>query len=1059
MNKDNPFIPMAIMAEAQRRTVEVLGVPFADPFNEEGVIVDVNDPKKLGRVKVTTSDDITSDWIPVNGSNSGALSARYLGAKVLVGKTNGRSENMYVIGISRTDPEIGITGNPVQLPILDESVGGKSDDIGMKCNAGNSGRMYILSNEMNEDVVVCLRRTNKQVGNKDAWAWKSVTSGLWVEKGVNPGNESTLAINQAQVRNPGIPECTEAFLGEVHEFTEDRGFRTTTLVCRRDENKNFSWMPISAPPVVFRSILPKCTETVHGMEAVLDDGNNSEFMVCQRYQGLLRWVRQGRRIPHKFYSKEKPLSRIQFTSSYGPVPSLDEGLVAGTPLGSDIPLGPYTPLPAPGFVPVPGGNLPRPNLRGLPGPDGKPRPWGWLPNLLVKSVPEINDAVLAAIIPDISLTGTDPTLKKLLQNASLIPATAFNGAQTIQKAAREVLLAQTGLPVETIFEIIRDELENNNSLSLETGELLAKLGDAANLLVDGVVTGDIDSALQQIGRTSLQSALLSLEPRAASVMTALMSSGIGGAVDAAVAIGLDQLPPEVNKYAGPVINIAKDLLTSKYPASLGNILNSAAGGGLLSAVSGTINSAAGSGIVSPQLLGALATGLTDGSLGDIPKLFGSLSNLDAIVKTPAGLGSLPVLATTALGLVGQAGAMKDLLGGGGIGLDNLDNLIGDGFNAASTIVSGVKGLASVFGGGASSLGCPCDPKCRKTAHGEDSDGNNLVEKCGAMTANNANAATPTGNPLLNNLGPIALELGLKATDVGAELIPKNIRDVTGFIKTVARVKDMAEEVFSTRFADQTEKEAQDAYTAEAVEKGLKVIDNNITRVESVEKKLIDSMYNMLEAIVYNRKGSGRGTAIIPNLIRDVRENSQAVKDLYKFVKKLDSVKDGGSAGVTVTERIARAFQNIPDLQALNRLNRQEALRVLRGGVTPAYREWKTMNPLGGGGLGSYGPPLPDPYDNERTLFNRDRILAISLESKLAEDNSPPEDSTLLDTVLSPGQLQLLKSISGTDGNAIQLGSDILNGLVTPDIGETIAPEEGSTLYDRIVDREGQTNCE
>lgn len=1008
MKKDNPFIPMAILAEAQRRTVEVLGVPYADPFNEEGVIVDVNDPKKLGRVKVTTDDDITSDWIPVNGSNSGVLSARYLGAKVLVGKTNGRSENMYVIGVSRTDPEIGITGNPVQLPILDESVGGKSDDIGMKCNAGNSGRMYILSNEMNEDVVVCLRRTSKQVGNNNAWAWKSMTSGLWVEKGINPGNESTLEINQAQVRNPGIPECTEALLGEVHEFTEDRGFRTTSMVCRRDENKNFSWMPLSAPPVFFRTTLPKCTEKIHGMEAVLDDGNNSEFLVCQRYQGLLRWVRQGSRTPHKFYSKEKPLSRIQFTSALTNIKALEEV-----------------------------------------SEDDK-----W------QETVDMIDVAFDETIKSVPLTGTDPKLKELLKLAGLVPDTAFDGAQVLKRVASESLRKRTGLPIESITKIIADDLNRDGELSLDSRQALTAIGKTVDILVNGTADGNIDAALLQIGRTGLQSALLSLEPRAASVMTALMGSGIGGAVDAAVAIGLDQLPPEVNKYAGPVINIAKDLLTSKYPASLGNILNSAAGGGLLSAVSGTINNAAGSGIVSPQLLGTLATGLTDGSLGDIPKLFGSLSNLDAIVKTPANLGSLPVLATTALGLVGQAGAMKDLLGSGGIGLDNLNDLIGNGFNAASTIVSGVKGLASIFGGGASGLGCPCDPKCRKTAHGKDSDGNNLVEKCGAMTANNANSYSPTGNPLQNNFGPIALDLGLKATEVGAELIPKNIRDLTGYIKTVARAKDMAEKFFSSRNADEVEKVSELAYTLEAVEKGLKTADNNITRVESVEKKLIDSMYDLLEAIVYNRKGAGRGTAIIPNLIRDVRENSQAVKDLYRFVKKLDSVKDGGSAGVTVTERIARAFQNIPDLQALNRLNRQEALRVLRKGITPAYKEWKTMNPLGGGGLGSYGPPLPDPYDNERTLFNRDRILAISLESKLADDNGPPDDGVLLNAALSPEQTQLLKSISGSGEEVTRIGSNILNGNSEPgSIIPTAASDGESTLYDVIVGREGQTNCE
>lgn len=968
---------IAAMHQAQTRVVEALGVPYADPFNEEAIIADVNDPEKLGRVKVTTRDGITSDtWIPVSGSSSGTLSARYIGAQVLVGKTDGRSENMYVIGITRSDPEIGINGHPIQLPIIDESmaVWNASTDAGMKCNQGNAGRVYILSNEMNQDVVVCLRRTSNQVGSKPAWAWKSLTNGLWVEKGFNPGNESTPAITQAQRGNPGIPECSEALLGEVHEFTEDRGFRTMSMVCRRDENKNFSWSPLGTPPVFFRTTLPTCTEKVHGMEAVLDDGNNSEFMVCQRYQGLMRWVRHGRRIPHKFYSKEPPLSRVQFTTSFKDIKALEESKE----------------------------------------PDENEK---W------QQAADIIDVALDTTMSDIPLTGTDPDLKKLLELAGMVPATAFNGAQTMRRVASEALRKRTGLPLETITQLIREDLDRDGALTPATSKALVGIGSTLDVLVNGVADGDIEKALTNIGTSTLRNALLTLEPRTASVMTGLMSGGISGAIDSAVAIGLDQLPPEVNKYAAPVIGIAKNLLLSKYPASLDGIINSAAGGGLLGAISSTINGAAKNNIVTPQLLGTLATSLADGSLGEIPKLFNSLSGLDSIVKTPLSLGSLPVLATTAMGLIGQANAMKDLFGNGGIGLDNLDQLLGTGFSAAATIVGAVKGLASIFGNSGGGLGCPCDPKCRKTKHGEDSDGNNIVEKCGAMTANNANSYSPSGNPLQNNIGPIALDLALKATDVGAELIPKNIRDLSGYIKTVARAKDMAEKVFSSRFADQTEKIAEEAYSAEAVEKGLKIADNNITRVESVEKKLIDSMYNMLGTIVYGQKSKAAQTAIIPQLIQDVRENSQAMKDLYKFVEKLDSVKNGGSAGVKITSSLAKSFQNIPDLSALNNLNRKEALKILRGGVTSAYKEWKTMGPgLGiSTALGVYDPPIPDPYANERTLFDKNRILAISAESKLG-DNSPPVERTLLDMALSPDQ------------------------------GE-------SSLYDAVTGREGQSSCE
>lgn len=986
MNK-NPFIPIASMAQAQTRIIEALGVPYSDPFNEEGVIADVNDPLKLGRVKVRTDDQITSSWIPVSGSSSGTLSARYIGSQVLVGKRRGRSDDMYVVGLVRSDPGVGINGNPLQLPVIDESmaVWNGSTDPGMSCNEGNQGRVYILSNEMNQDVVVCLRRTSKQVGSKPAWAWKSVTNGLWVEKGVNPGNETTLAIEQGQKRNPGIPECSEALAGEEHEFSEDRGFRTIKMICQRDENKSWGWRPSSAVPTYFRTIQPNCTEKLHGMEALLDDGNNSELLICQRYQGLMKWVKQGQRLPHKFHTLDKPLSRVEFTTIYKPVKALEEEA-----------------------VPV--------------------QNYDWVAG-------DVAEVVFDATVKNIPLTGTDPVLKTLLQAASLVPGTAFDGADTLQQAAREALSSRTGIPVETLFQTIREELDDNGSLTPETGTVLAGVGAAADVLVNGVVTGDTGSALIQIGQQTLRNALLTLEPRAASVMTGLMSGGIAGAIDSAVAVGLDELPPEVSKYVGPVIDIAQGLLASAYPATLGTILNSSTGGGLLGAVTSTINTAIGANVVSPALLGSVVSGLTTGAFGEIPKLFGSLSNLDAVSKLPPGLGSLPVLATTALGLIGQAESMTKLLGNGGLGIDQLSELVGGGFNAAVTIINGVKGLRGVFGGGEDD-DCPCGPKCRKVSHGEDSDGNNILEKCGALTANNSNAYNPSGAPIPNNTGPVAREQGLTDTAVGSELIPSNRADLTKMVEQVSRVKDMAERFNAARFADLPEHMAEMAYTFEAVEKSFKTADNNITGVESIERKLIDSMYNLLTNIVY-KKGGG----VLPDIINDAKENSQAIRDLYKFVKKLDQVKSGGKAGVRVTGNLANSFANIPGLAALGEKSRAEALKILRGGIIPADREWRSLTPGVdyGSVLGTYGPAIPSPYPSERTLFDRDRILAISAESKLGETS--PQPRQLLDSVLSPSQVGILK------------GTGSVSGVASP-----LAPGE-SSIYDAITAREGKTDCE
>jgi hypothetical protein len=1011
----NPFLPIAAMAGVTTRIVETLGVPYADPFNEEAIIADTNDPEKLGRVKVTTNDNLTSNWIPVSGSNRGTLSSRYIGAKVLIGKTNGRSENMHVIGIVRDDPEVGIAGNPIQLPIIDESmaVWNDSTDPGMKCNEGNQGRAYILSNEMNQDFVVCMRRTSKQVGSKDMWAWKSLTNGLWVEKGVNPGNQTTPAITQAQTRNPGIPECTESLLGETHEYTEDRGFRTTTMVCRRDENKNYGWLPMGSPPVFFRSALPKCTEKIHGMDAVVDDGNNSEHVVCQRYQKLMRWVKHGRRIPQQFYSKDKPLNRVEFMSSLKNIPALEEK-------------------------------------------QAKPKGMDWVD----KSIASV---AFDEAIRQIELTGTDPALKLLLRGASLIPETAFDGARAMKSIARVALNARTGIPVEEITDVIQSELNESGSVSQTTQTILDGVGSAADVLVNGVKDGDVDGALFKVGTATLRAAVNTLDPRAGSVMTGLLSGGIIGAVDSAVAIGLDQLPPEVNKYVSPVVNIASDLLKSKYPASLGNILDSAVKGGLTDAISGTISTAFNSNLVSPGVVQSVSKAVLDGALGAIPKLFGSVSNLDQIKKLPAPANSVPTLASTALGLIGQGKAMSDLLGQGGIGLDSLGSLVGGGFNPATTILSGVKGLGGLFAGKSGGSECPCGPGCRKTEHGEDSDGNNVLDQCGSVTSTGSNSYNPTGDALNNNNNPVSKENGTESTKLDEELTTPNRKDLTQTVQKVQRVRDAGKTNYDSRFADMTERALEMAKSFEGVEKALKAADNNITGVESIERKLIDSVFNILSSILYSNNRKNGNVPVLSNLLEDVRQNSEAIKDVYNFVKALDQVKSGGRAGVRVTPNIANAFQNIPDLGALASLNKKQALRILNQGIIPADKEWRELDPGPGfnSTLGAFTPPVPIPFPSEKTLFDRDRIIAETAKSKIDDDfNASTGDldlnQSVFDQSLSRNQLDSLKQSEYF--SSVEAGSGVLNN--TSDGTErprNPGPGE-SSLYDTIANREGQTNC-
>lgn len=959
---------MVATTKAQARIIETLGVPFADPFNEEAIISAVDDPEKLGRVKVTTDDNFMSGWIPVAGSSSGTLSARYIGSKVLVGKTNGRSENMYVIGIVRDDNEVGVNGSPIQLPIIDETVAvwNNSTDPGMKCNRENQGRTYILNSEMSQDVVVCLRRSSAQVGNQPSWAWKSLSNGLWVEKGINPSNETTEYVEQAQLRNPGIPVCTESLLGEKHDFTEDRGFRTTTMVCRRDENKEFGWVPESTPPVFFRTTLPTCNEKIHGMEAVVDDGGNSEIVKCLRYQGLMRWVKEGSRLPLKFHKKDKPPTKNEFLDIFKPIPALEE-------------------------FPVSAG-------------------YDWVKE------PEIRDVVFDAVIPQISLTNTDPVFRQLLVTGGLIPAQAFNGAQVLSTAAREALNRRTGIPIDTLTNTMRQQLDQGGALTLETAQLLVGAGDAGRTLLEGVMTGTVEGALVNIGQNTLRNSLLSLSPKTASVMTGLMSGGVWGAIDTAAILGLNKLPPEVNKYVQPVLGIAKNVLAG-YPTALGSILNTASGGGLTAALSSTFNSVIGGNAVTPALLGSVTGLLGSGALGPVGQLFNGLGNLAGIPMAPGPLGTLPMLASTAMGSLGIGGAVTSLFGaaGGGLGFGGLTALLGASFNPASAILLGVGALSSLFGSGGAN--CPCDPKCRKTEHGVDSDGVKLLNPCGALPSVNANSYSGFNLPIPNNVGEVAKTLGLTPTLVGQDLIPSNIGDLTDMIFESDRLRNLAERSYAFRYADEPEKMAELAYSFESLEKGLKITDNNITRLESVQRKLIDTSYRTIDDLIWNPKG-----AILQKLMEFTKINAQAIQDIFNFIKILDNVK--------ITPGIEGSISSIAGIANLLLDSKEKVEGILNGGILPADEEWRSMNPGLGfkSSLGSFTDAIPYPFPNERTLFDEPRILSISLDAKLLDDLQ--ENLAPIDQLLSPSQINALKD------NFIDRTTGRVNSVLTPGSGVT-----------------------
>lgn len=923
------------LKELATRSSEAIGGPFGDPFNEIGTIISVSDPKRLGRVKALYAG-MTSDWMYVQGSHKGQLSSQYIGAPCLISKAGGNTENAFVSQIFNKDPRGTGVGTPVQLTVLGEQMeaGNASSDPGMRCNEDNAGRIYLLENEINQDVVICLRRNNTQEGDDPVYAWKSLTHGKMVEKGFDPGVvESPTTTNLS--KESGMPKCSQALEGEIREFTEDRKFRSTMLMCRRDENGDFSWMPMSAPPVVFRTTLPSCTEKNHGMEAIIDPGDNSELAICLRYQGQMKWVHPGTRRPVQFYPGEKPMSRKDFLASKKPMSALAQN---ASPSSQD-------------FV----------------GKAGK----------------DILTAAGKAVAP----IASDPALKTAMMAVNAIPG-KFNGADTLSNLAKITIANNSGQSIDAITSQIISAINKGGIIDDDFAAIIKAAGGAGDVLARGIQNNTLDQALQIIGKTSFNQAFNGLPLQVAGVYSAYMAGGALGAIDSAAMLGLSQLPPEVSQFVSPVWDIGKDILNGQ-PLSINNVIGSAVGAldlSLPDSINQIISTAGGIGGLDSLLSGDIISKLSGGDFGEIAQMAANFANLPGIPNL-GGLQGVPQLATSALQLVGLGGQFTSFLGPAGLGLSAFSALTG--INPVASILGGIPGLGGLFGGGG--LDCPCDPKCRKTEHGVDSDGNRLLDPCGNVLKSGHSSYSPSGDPTKNNSNPITDFL---PTQIGSDLCVKTPFDLTKILKAVSRLKDLADRMEGAKNADFPEFFSELIYSLEAIEKALKQADNNITKVESIERKLLDAQYRLM------RKFFSSNFSYMPLAMKDMTEHAKAIMDLYAYVKRLDGAKDGPRIGVVTTPALVLTKKNIKQIPKLSKRVRTEANLTINKALKPAHKEWKQLSP--GEGLleiadivlGLFNPDVPINFDGCKTKNNKDKVLKDSLESKI-NSPEPPEPSSLL----------------------------------------------------------------
>ena len=589
----------------------------AEFFIQPAKIDSVDDPENLSRVRVLFDENSTSaksDWLPVLNSGSGRISTQYLGSKCLVGAVSGNADDAVVLGLyNDLNSEYLLNSAPVVVPKLDKADLANSEDPGAQCDNNNEGRVYLFSDNMSQDLKICVRRNNRQTDpDADVWEWKNLTRGLVIEKSTDPGE-----ITKSNVAGDPKPlkKCSEELEGELITFSEDRDFRQTLLVCRKDENKEWAWVPPSAVPTYFRTHWPKCTEKIHGQLGVIDDGNNSELSICVRFDGDMKWVKYGTRTVMKFADK--------------PAPPLKSNVIAGALDNQGLKVGQLAsaasnPLAASGLTST-----------------------------------ALNFA--GTVAAGLGGTGYADEINSFLSGDAGIDLAMATGSK---------ILGEQGISIPQLTGALGD-ISNS-------GNLLASLGQNAEAILKGG-TVDPAALLSAAGSEALTNGLKGLSTADVGQFTSLLAGGARGPIDLAVQAGLDQVTGPaaeiVSQYVGglDLANAPQMLSSILGGATNGGLINSVA-----SIAEGLDFGGVNVGALTDQLLGGnfgpVAGIFQDfASFDSLNFLSGGLPLSASSLLGAAGLGGplnlafpgagLAIPAVTAL--LGGNNPLTSILGGGG----------------------------------------------------------------------------------------------------------------------------------------------------------------------------------------------------------------------------------------------------------------------------------------------------------------------------------------------------------------------------------------------------------
>lgn len=267
-------------------------------YPQKAIIHSVSDPDNLGRVQVifpTTHPSMVSDWLYTLGFSSGRVPEQYIGTSGIAIFLDGNEADGIFIGVIGDQPESSaIQGNPLAIPIIDT----RANTSIPECSKSSQGQMLIFTNTISVDLKVCIRRNtvdskDDENSEKELYAWKSITHSLDLGVGTYGESNKDDTLYGDTRTNKSWSECTPALEGERRLYSEDRKLPQAEYICRKQPGGKYVWMPGNSLPIYTMINLPPCTESFMGAMSLLDDGLNSELIVCARYQSKnnLKWVK------------------------------------------------------------------------------------------------------------------------------------------------------------------------------------------------------------------------------------------------------------------------------------------------------------------------------------------------------------------------------------------------------------------------------------------------------------------------------------------------------------------------------------------------------------------------------------------------------------------------------------------------------------------------------------------------------------------------------------------------------------------------------------------------